>query len=90
MTFSGDPAKSLTFVLRDILLSIFLFTLASRIASWADGDFGGYVYSETAKTALKALLWCTYWWFQSLVNAGLFCLGECPSMQVDVDPDSYE
>lgn len=72
----GNTLTSALYVLRDIVFSIFLFKFASMITPWAQGNFGGVVTSEWMKVVVKSLLWLTYWWFQGLVWAGMFVLGE--------------
>ncbi|TEB29826.1 hypothetical protein FA13DRAFT_1734161 [Coprinellus micaceus] len=52
--------KSALYVVRDAVLAAFLYSCASRISPWADAD---------------ACAWSTYWVFQSLVGAGIFCIG---------------
>ncbi|GLB39262.1 putative fatty acid desaturase [Lyophyllum shimeji] len=70
-----NPLKSLTYVLRDITFTLLLFKFASRIDPWAETEFGGYVASGLHKSLVKSALWLTYYWFQGLVWAGIFCLG---------------
>ncbi|TRM69881.1 fatty acid desaturase-domain-containing protein [Schizophyllum amplum] len=70
-----NPWKGALYVLRDVALALVLLSLASRIKPWADGNFGGYVYARLAKRVLQSALWASYWWFQGLTWAGIFCLG---------------
>ncbi|KAG2003676.1 delta-12-fatty acid desaturase [Coprinopsis cinerea AmutBmut pab1-1] len=71
----NDPFKSTLYLVRDIVMSLFLYTLAQQITSCASSDFGGLITTPYIKALVKGSLWCVYWWFQSLVNAGIFCLG---------------
>ncbi|EAU82982.2 delta-12-fatty acid desaturase [Coprinopsis cinerea okayama7 len=70
----NDPFKSTLYLVRDIVMSLFLYTLAQQITSCASSDFGGLITTPYIKALVKGSLWCVYWWFQSLVNAGIFCL----------------
>ncbi|KAF8884402.1 fatty acid desaturase-domain-containing protein [Gymnopilus junonius] len=70
-----NERKSTFYILRDVTFALILYEFAYSITPWADSDFGGYVEQGWQKTLLKALMWIVYWWFQSLVGAGMFCLG---------------
>ncbi|KAF6743663.1 delta-12-fatty acid desaturase [Ephemerocybe angulata] len=67
-----NQLKSLSYLLRDIVLAAFLYSCASRITPWSDLLLGN---QEILKICLKTCLWCTYWVLQSLVGAGIFCIG---------------
>ncbi|EGN92585.1 hypothetical protein SERLA73DRAFT_190949 [Serpula lacrymans var. lacrymans S7.3] len=69
-----NPWWSAAYVLRDITFTILLFKFASSINPWARGDFGGIV-PVSYIPLVKYSLWATYYWFQGLVWAGVFCLG---------------
>ncbi|KAG5724863.1 Delta(12) fatty acid desaturase [Termitomyces sp. T112] len=70
-----DPIKAAAYVARDITFTLLLFKLASLIGPWADTDFSGFVTSGWNKALLKTALWCSYYWIQGMVWAGIFCLG---------------
>ncbi|KAF8656529.1 hypothetical protein AX16_002493 [Volvariella volvacea WC 439] len=70
-----NPVKGTFYVLRDIALTLSLFKFASMITPWAEGGFGGFIVVGWQLTLIKSTLWLTYWWFQGLVWAGMFCLG---------------
>ena len=70
-----DPIKAAAYVARDITFTLLLLKLASLIGPWADTDFSGFVTSGWNKALLKVILWCTYYWIQGMVWAGIFCLG---------------
>jgi omega-6 fatty acid desaturase (delta-12 desaturase) len=63
-------------VIRDIVFSLVLYKFAASITPLAQSDFGGFVTGGWQKTAVKSAMWMSYWWFQGLVMAGIFCLGE--------------
>ena len=67
--------RAVVYVARDIIFTLFLYKCAASITPWAASDFGGHVSGRVPKKALKAALWLVYWWMQSMVNAGIFCLG---------------
>lgn len=73
---TGSPFKATMYILRDITFTLFLFKFAASIGPWAQSDFGGYVTDGWQKTVLKSSLWLTYYWFQGMVWAGIFCLGK--------------
>lgn len=70
---TGDQLKSLLYVLRDMVIASFLYTFAYQITPFVDNILG--ITSPWLKVIAKASLWCTYWVLQSLVGAGIFCLG---------------
>jgi omega-6 fatty acid desaturase (delta-12 desaturase) len=74
--WTGDQLKSLLYVLRDIVIASFFYTFAYHITPFVDNICGilGFT-SPLLKVIAKASLWCTYWVLQSLVGAGIFCLG---------------
>ena len=74
-TLTGDPARSTYYIARNVACLFLLFRLASYINPLERGNFGGYITHPWSKAILSATLWFAYWWFQSLVKAGLFCLG---------------
>lgn len=61
------------YVIRDIVLAVSLYTCGSRIPAWTDSTIE--FHSLWLKIVVKSTLWCLYWIFQSLVGAGIFCLG---------------
>ncbi|PPQ66928.1 hypothetical protein CVT26_010017 [Gymnopilus dilepis] len=67
--------KSTFYVMRDAIFALVLYRFAYSITPWADSNFGGYVQNHWVKIGIKAWMWTLYWWFQSLVGAGMFCLG---------------
>jgi len=67
--------KATLYVARDIALTILLFKFAASIEPWAQHNFGGIITSGWQKSLVKSALWLSYWWFQGLVWAGIFCLG---------------
>ncbi|PFH50487.1 hypothetical protein AMATHDRAFT_193081 [Amanita thiersii Skay4041] len=70
-----DPWKSTSYLLRDITFTLTLYMFARSITPWSQSNFGGFVTTPWKRQLLKYSLWMTYWWFQGLVAAGLFCLG---------------
>lgn len=72
--YIGNAIKSTLYIFRDIIFSLFLYEFAASISPWSQSDFGGYV-AGWAKTLLTFSLWSLYYWFQSLVMAGMFVLG---------------
>ncbi|KAL4260648.1 Fatty acid desaturase [Pleurotus pulmonarius] len=70
-----DPLKATSYILRDIALSALLFKCGSCINPWAESAFGGNLNPGWQVWLVKNSLWTTYWWIQSLVWAGFFCLG---------------
>ena len=73
----GNQSRAVLYIARDIIFTLFLYKCAASIAPWAANNFGGHVSGRLPKKALKATLWLAYWWVQSMVNAGIFCLGPC-------------
>lgn len=74
--------RSGMYVIRDIVLAVSLYTCGSRIPAWTDSTIE--FHSLWLKIVVKSTLWCLYWIFQSLVGAGIFCLGAC--FMTDVVP----
>ncbi|KZT42520.1 delta-12 fatty acid desaturase [Sistotremastrum suecicum HHB10207 ss-3] len=70
--FKPDTKRGMSYVVRDLGFSIGLLVLASRIDPLvASMNHRG----EWTCFVLATVLWCLYWFFQSLVAAGIFCLG---------------
>ncbi|KAF9459136.1 fatty acid desaturase-domain-containing protein [Collybia nuda] len=67
--------KGVAYVCRDITFTLLLFKLASMIGPGYESDFGGYVTGPWQKSLVKTSMWLMYYWLQSLVWAGIFCLG---------------
>lgn len=65
--------KSAIYIVRDVVLATFLYSCASCITPWANETFE--LYPPWLRLAVKACTWCAYWVVQSLVGAGIFCIG---------------
>ncbi|TFK32699.1 fatty acid desaturase-domain-containing protein [Crucibulum laeve] len=70
-----SSTKATMYILRDVILTVLLYYFAYSITPWTETNFGGYIAPGWHTKALKSALWITYWWFQGLVGAGIFCLG---------------
>ncbi|KZV76590.1 delta-12 fatty acid desaturase protein [Peniophora sp. CONT] len=71
-----QPLRATAYVIRDVTFSLAFFVLATRISSTAQLA-AVWTGSEWLRSVAKVALWGAYWWFQGLLWAGIFCLGEC-------------
>ncbi|KAF9506563.1 hypothetical protein BS47DRAFT_1426070, partial [Hydnum rufescens UP504] len=66
--------KGLAWAARDALLCYIFYFAATRIDPLAEALKGSNINTGAIFT-IKWALWATYWWFQGLVGAGIFCIG---------------
>ncbi|KZT22915.1 hypothetical protein NEOLEDRAFT_1070416 [Neolentinus lepideus HHB14362 ss-1] len=74
--FQRNTAKSMYYVLRHVTLTYAFYVLGTRIDGfiWTLGKT--HAMSYVATVLLRSALWATYWFWQSIAFAGLWCLGE--------------
>jgi len=84
----GDQIKSTYYIARHIAFLVLFYKCATYINPLEKGNFGGYITDPWQKTALKVTLWLSYYWFQGLVMAGIFCLGAYFRLKSLVFPNS--
>ena len=68
--FQKSTFRGLLFVIRDLALVAIFYELAWRIDPFVENAN----LHRLPGVALRSLLWCAYWWFQSLVFSGWWCL----------------
>lgn len=80
--FEKSSAKSLVYVSRHLLISYAFYCGALRIDSAVLQICGGANLNEgycgeVGTTCARALLWCVYWFWQSVAFTGIWTLGRC-------------
>lgn len=73
--FEKDTFKGLFYVARHLLITYILYCGASQIDS-AAFSICGSPCNIALTTSARFLLWCTYWFWQSVAFTGIWSLGE--------------
>lgn len=73
--YERSTFKGVCFVARDVFFSAVLYQIAIRMDPFVDYLLESNAFHVTAAKLVKLLLWASYWWWQGLVFAGLWCLG---------------
>lgn len=75
--FEKSTAKALYYSVRLVAITV-LFGLAAYRIDWVTLKLCGVLglRGETVKWTISSLLWCFYWYWQSLTFTGIWLLGE--------------
>ncbi|THH18379.1 hypothetical protein EW146_g2583 [Bondarzewia mesenterica] len=69
-----STTKAITYVSRDIIVSLLLYILCLYIDSIPPVLISCYGVNRTAAVSIGWILWLIYWWCQGIVLAGWWCL----------------
>ncbi|KAJ6587373.1 fatty acid desaturase-domain-containing protein [Mycena sp. CBHHK59/15] len=76
--FIRDTYISLLYLFRDTFLAAALWWTATHIDPYCLNPHTRHILGSAASACLRWAAWCTYWWFQGLVFAGIWVIGhEC-------------
>lgn len=71
-----DELKSVLYIAGDLTMATALFCAATYIDRISTiSTVQNTVLAKWQPEVIRWLLWGTYWWFQGVVWAGIFCLG---------------
>jgi len=74
--FERSTSRSVFYVFRHIAITYVFYQAGSSINSVSDFGVRQSALTRTICDALRPFLWLTYWGWQGIAFAGLWCLGE--------------